>query len=94
MKIYVGGMSPQTTEQGIRAAFAAHGKVSSASIATDRTTGQSAGSGFVEMPDAREARAAMAAMNKSELDGQILIVNEAREKRDGPWGRGVGGGRW
>ena len=94
MKIYVGGMSLQTTEQGLRAAFAAHGKVSSASISADRTTGRSPGFGFVEMPSASEARTAIAAMNKSELDGHVLTVNEARGKRDGPWGRIAGRGRW
>ena len=87
-------MDLRTTKQRLRAAFAVHGKVSSASIVTDRTKGQSAGFGFVEMPNARKARAAMAAMNKSELDGRILTVNEAHEKRYGPWGRGVGRGRW
>ena len=81
MKTYVGGMSFKATEQGPRAAFAAHGKVSSASIIADRTTGRSPGFGFVEMQNASEARAAMEAMNEAKLDGRILTVNEAREGR-------------
>ena len=70
MRIYVGNLGFQTTKQGLRAALGAHGKVSSASIITDR--GRSRGFGFVEMPDESEARAAIEAMNETELDGRIL----------------------
>ena len=94
MNIYVGNLSIQTTEQGLRAAFGAHGKVSSASILKDRATGRTRGFGFVEMPNDAEARAAIEAMNETELDGRILKVDEAREKRDRPSSRSGEGGRW
>ena len=87
MNIYVGSLSFETTEQGLCAAFGAYGKVSSASIINDRSTGRSRGFGFVEMPNEGEARAAMAAMNGAELDGGVLIVNEAREQGDRRRGR-------
>ena len=94
MNIYVGNLSFDTTEQGLRAVFGAHGKVSDASIIKDRSTGRSRGFGFVEMPSRDEAQAAMKALHGSEIDGQVLIVNEARERRDGRGGSGGrGGGR-
>ena len=89
----MGNLSVDTTEQGLRAAFGAHGKVSSASIIKDRSTGRSRGFGFVEMPSRHEAQEAMKALNGSELDGRALILNEAREQRDGRGGSG-GRGRW
>ena len=86
MNIYVGSMSFQTTEHDLRAAFEAHGTVSSARIVVSRP-GRSRGFGFVEMPNQGEARGAMDAMNGAELDGRILEVNEAREQRDRRRGR-------
>ena len=56
----------------------------------DRTTGRSKGFGFVEMPNAAEANAAIEALNGSELDGRNLTVNEARPREDN---RGGGGRR-
>ncbi len=93
MNIYVGNLSFQTTEQGLRAAFGAHGKVSYASIIKDRTTGRPRGFGFLEMPNDSEARTAIQAMNETELDGRILKVDEAREKQDRSRGRSEGR-RW
>ncbi len=76
-KLYVGGVSYNTTQQGLQDAFAAHGKVVSAQIMMDRETGRSRGFGFVEMEDA-DAETAINAMNGYELDGRRLTVNEAR----------------
>lgn len=76
-KLYVGGVSYNTTQQGLQDAFAAHGKVLSAQIVTDRETGKSRGFGFVEMEDS-DADAAVQAMNGATLDGRRLTVNEAR----------------
>ena len=67
----------------------------SAQVITDRDTGRSRGFGFVEMPSAEEARAAIAALDGFELDGRTLKVNEARprgERRGGGGGGGYGGG--
>ena len=88
-RIYVGNLSFDTTEQGLQDAFAQHGTVESVSILTDRMTGRSRGFGFIEMPDDTEAKAAMDAINGTEIDGRALKVNEARARED----RGGGGGR-
>lgn len=76
-KLYIGGVSYSTTQQGLQDAFAAHGKVVSAQIIMDRETGRSRGFGFVEMEDA-DAETAIQAMNGVELDGRRLTVNEAK----------------
>lgn len=78
--LYVGNISFDTTEDGLREAFEAHGEVTSARIITDRETGRSRGFGFVEIDD-NSAEAAIEAMNGAELDGRPLRVNEARDKR-------------
>ena len=92
MNIYVGNLSFDTDDAGLRAAFEAHGEVSSAQVVTDRETGRSRGFGFVEMPSAEEAKAAIEALNGTDLDGRELNVNEARPKADRGGGRGGGGG--
>jgi RNA recognition motif-containing protein len=97
MKIYVGNLAPTTTEEALREAFAAFGQVASVAIITDRYTGQNRGFGFVEMADKAQAEAAIAGMNKKNLDGNMLTVSEAkpREQRSGggDYGsRGRGGG--
>lgn len=95
-KIYVGNLSFSTTDSGLRAAFEAHGQVSSAQIVMDRETGRPRGFGFVEMPNDEEAKKAIAAMDGATLDGRPLKVNEARPKEAGGgrggWGGGGGGG--
>ena len=95
MKIYVGNLSFNTSEEQLRAMFAAHGAVQSASLVMDRDTGRPRGFGFVEMADSAQAQAAMAALNGSNVDGRDLTVNEAkpREDRGGRGGGGGGGGR-
>jgi RNA recognition motif-containing protein len=90
MKIYVGNLSFNTTEDQLRQLFEAHGPVSSATLVTDRDTGRPRGFGFVEMNDSAHAQAAIAAINEKEFDGRKLNVNEARPKTTG--GGGGGGG--
>jgi len=95
MNIYVGNLSFNTDEPGLRAAFAAHGEVDTVNIITDRETGRSRGFAFVEMPTDSEAQAAMDALNEKDLDGRTLKVNKAKprtERRGGGGGRGRGGG--
>jgi RNA recognition motif-containing protein len=92
IKIYVGNLSFKTDESALRAAFEAHGEVSSASIVMDRETGRSRGFGFVEMPNDEQAKAAINAMNGQNLDGRDLTVNEAKPREPRPGG-GFGGGR-
>jgi RNA recognition motif-containing protein len=99
-KIYVGGLPYSATEQELSDLFAAHGKVQSARIITDKFTGKSRGFGFVEMSTDEEAKAAITALNATQMGGRTLTVNEARpqEPRSGGAGRGgFGGGqrdRW
>ena len=93
-KLYVGNLSFQTTSQDLQDFFAQAGTVESASVITDRDTGQSKGFAFVEMSTDDEAAAAIEQFNGKELDGRMLKVNEARprESRGGGGGRGFGGG--
>ncbi len=92
MNVYVGNLSYETDDAALRAAFEVYGQVDSAKVITDRDTGRSRGFGFVEMPSDDEARAAIAALNGSELQGRTLTVNEARPRgeRRGGGGRGRG----
>ncbi len=83
MNIYVATISPQLTEEEIKEAFAAYGKLSSFRLVKDRYTGVSRGFGFVEMPKKTEAEAAIAGLNGKEFKGKKLTVNEARSNPDG-----------
>jgi RNA recognition motif-containing protein len=76
-KLYVGGVSYNTTQQGLEDAFKAHGTVVSAQIIMDKMTGRSRGFGFVEVEDA-DAEKVVQAMNGATLDGRRLTVNEAK----------------
>lgn len=92
MKIYVGNLSFDTTEEALHDLFAQHGAVEEVHMVTDRDTGRPRGFAFVTMPNSNEAQAAIAALNGTDLDGRSLNVNEARPKRGGGGGGGRGGG--
>ena len=77
-KLYVGGISYSTNDNGLKDAFAQAGTVVSATIIMDKMTGRSKGFGFVEMSSDEEAEAAISMWNGKELDGRKLTVNEAR----------------
>lgn len=79
-KIYVGNMSYNTNNQNLADCFAAFGEVVSASVITDRYTGQSKGFGFVEMADEQAASAAIAALNGSDMNGRNIRVSIAEDK--------------
>jgi RNA recognition motif-containing protein len=79
-RIYVGNMSYNTTEEGLRSAFAAYGEVVDATVITDRATGQSRGFGFVEMASDEDARSAIAELNGQDLDGRPIKVSEAYDR--------------
>jgi cold-inducible RNA-binding protein len=105
-KLYVGGLSYNTTEATLRETFAAAGTVETATIIIDKMTNRSKGFGFVEMATDEEAQKAIETLNGKELDGRSLTVNEARPMearapRTGGYNRdnrgGFGGGskdRW
>lgn len=94
-KLFVGGLSFSVTEAKLRDFFAPAGTVESVAIITDRFTGEPRGFGFVEMSSEDEAKAAITKLNGQSLDGQAVVVNEAREqqKRSGGFGAGGGGQR-
>jgi RNA recognition motif-containing protein len=92
-KLYVGGISYDTTEDGLKEAFAQAGNVTSAMIIKDRETGRSKGFGFVEYATDEEAAKGIEMWNGKELDGRALRVNEARPMapRTGGGAGGFGG---
>jgi RNA recognition motif-containing protein len=91
MNIYVGNISHQTAESGLRQAFEKFGEVSTVNLITDKFSGQPKGFGFVEMPSKEHAQAAIAGLNGQELDGRTLNVNEARPRTEGGGGGNRGG---
>ncbi len=84
MNIYVGNLSFSMTEGDLKESFGAYGTVQSASIITDKVSGQSRGFGFVEMPNKAEAEKAIAALNGKDVKGRALKVNEAKPRTDRP----------
>ncbi len=90
MNIYVGNLSFEVTDDDLRQLFAAYGEVESANVIKDRFSGESRGFGFVEMPAKKDADAAIAALNGTDLKGRSITVNEAKPKA--PRGEGGGGG--
>lgn len=80
VRLFVGGLSWGTQEPALEKAFAAHGRVASAVIVTDRDTGRSRGFGFVTMLGRKSAMNAIRAMDGQELDGRMLKVSIATER--------------
>jgi len=97
-KLYVGSLSYDTTDQGLKEAFEKAGTVDSASVIMDKMTGRSKGFGFVEMSSDEEANAAIEMWNGKELDGRKVVVNEARPMTERPprrdFNRDGGDRRW
>jgi RNA recognition motif-containing protein len=93
MRLYVGNLSFNTSEQQLEQLFASVGQVASVNLVRDRATGQSRGFGFVEMTNANDGQAACAALDQREFEGRRLTVNEARpqERRSGGFGGGNAG---
>lgn len=94
MKIYVGNLSYQTSDEDLRRAFEGYGEVVRAEVVMDRETNRSRGFGFVEMAQQSEAESAIAALNGSNLQGRPITVNESRPREGGAsrGGGGYGGG--
>ena len=80
VNIYAGNLAFNMTEADLRNMFEAHGKVDRASLVKDRMSGDSKGFGFVEMPNDKEAKAAIAALNDMDTQGRKMTVNEAKPK--------------
>ena len=81
MKLYVGGLPYQTTEQDLIDLFAQVGQVTEASVITDRETGRSKGFGFVEMSTTQQAQSAIERLNGTLLGNRTITVNEYGEPR-------------
>jgi cold-inducible RNA-binding protein len=105
-KLFVGGLSWGTTEDGLRAAFERFGSIEEVKVITDRDTGRSRGFGFITFTEDDAAMNAISALDGSELEGRSIKVNEAQERparsgggggsrggRGGGGGFGGGGGR-
>ena len=82
MNLYVGGLSFDTTDDGLKTFFEQAGTVESARVITDRDSGRSRGFGFVEMATEAEGRKAIEDLNGKMLDGRTLTVNEARPRKE------------
>jgi cold-inducible RNA-binding protein len=95
-KLFVGGLSYETTEETLKEVFSQAGTVESANVITDRMSGRSKGFGFVEMSSEEEAKKAIEELNGKEIDGRNVTVNEARpmesRPREGGFKRAFRGG--
>lgn len=90
-KLYVGGLSWNTDNDKLKEAFEKYGEVSEANVITDRDSGRSRGFGFVTFVDATQADKAIEEMNDKELDGRMLKVNQAKDRKPRTGG---GSNRW
>ena len=93
-KLFVGGLSWDTTDSSLSQAFAPFGEITEAKVITDRETQRSRGFGFVTYTEAASASAAIQEMNGKDLDGRSIKVDLAQERQRGGGGGGGGGGRW
>ena len=89
-KLFVGGLSWDTTDDGLRRAFASYGEITEAKVITERDSGRSRGFGFVTFAQDDDAKTAISKMDGTSLDGKTIKVNEAQEKS--PRGGGRSGG--
>ncbi|RUP47018.1 hypothetical protein BC936DRAFT_146219 [Jimgerdemannia flammicorona] len=93
VKLFVGGLSWGTTDDGLRDRFGEFGNVEDAVVIKDRETGRSRGFGFVTYGSDNEAEAAISALNDQEFDGRTIKVDRASDRdRGGGGGGGFGGG--
>ncbi len=105
MKLYVGNLAYDVTEDELAAEFGAYGKVESVAVPSDRMSGRPRGFGFVEMASKSEAEAAITGLNGKMLKDRTIVVNESRprtdnrggssygNRRSGGYGGGYSGGR-
>jgi RNA recognition motif-containing protein len=92
MRIYVGNLSYETTEEDLLQEFAAYGEVASANILLDRLSGRPKGFAFIEMASKSEAESAIAGLNGKTIQSRTIVVNEARPRPDSRSGGSYGGG--
>jgi len=92
MKLYVGNLSREVTEEDLRTSFKEFGQIESVNIIKDKYSGQSKGFGFVEISSKAEGQAAIDGLNGKDLKGKTLNVNEARPRSESGGSRGGFGG--
>ncbi len=92
MKIYVGNLPYDVTEEELREEFAAFGEVTSVNVIMDRYSGRPKGFAFVEMAVVAEGQAAITGMNEKTIRDRTLTVDAARPRDDRGGGGGGGGG--
>jgi len=90
MRVYVGNLGYDVTEEELQQLFNTHGQVESVSMIRDPDTNRSKGFAFIEMPSSTEAQAAIQALNEKEFHERRLTVNEARPREE----HGFGGGSY
>lgn len=99
MKLYVGNLSFNTTQDSLESLFSNYGQVQEVAIINDRETGRPRGFAFVTMDD-EGGKKAIEDLNGNDFEGRALNINEARPREDrggsggGGGGRGRGGDRW
>lgn len=93
-RLFVGGLSWDTDDQGLQGAFERFGEVTDSKVITDRESGRSRGFGFVTFADSGSAQTAIEEMNGQPIDGRTVTVNEAQERSGGGGGGGGGGRRY
>ena len=91
-KLFVGGLSWNTTDAGLSEAFQQFGEITEAKVIMDRDTGRSRGFGFITFNNDEDALSAINAMNGTNLEGRTIKVNEAEDKGPRTGGRSGGGG--
>ncbi len=84
MKVYVGNLSKKVTDAQLNDLAVPFGKLISANVATERSSGESKGFGFIEYGSEDEARAAITGLDGRDVEGQALKVNEAKPRKDAP----------
>lgn len=92
MKLYVGNLDREVTNEDLKEAFSKYGELGEVMVIKDRSNNVSKGFGFVEMPNKAEAEAAIAGLKGTALKGRNMDVNEARPKTENSSRGGYGGG--
>ena len=82
MKLYVGNLPYNVTDDDLRETFAAFGEIGEVTLISDKFSGQSKGFGFIEMPNNSEADAAIKALNETDYKGRNIKVNQAKPRED------------
>jgi RNA recognition motif-containing protein len=84
MKVYFGNLPKDIDDAKLAEIVKPFGTATSAEVVKDRVTGASKGFAFVEFANEAEARAAIAALDGKDMNGQAVVVNEAKSRKEAP----------